>query len=63
MTRPQVTRQDLVKLRTTGDEQSVAASRELLHRLLERTKVEYDRYTAAAENAAGDRHPGHLRWG
>ena len=48
LTRPAVTEQDLLKLRTRGDEQSVAASRELLRRLLERTKAEYDRYTAGS---------------
>ena len=47
LTRPPVTEQDLLKLRTRGDEQSVAASRELLRRLLERSKVEYDRRAAA----------------
>ena len=46
LTRPQVAAEDLLKLRTTADEQSVAA-RELLGRLLERTKAEYDRYTAS----------------
>ena len=46
MTRPQVSQEDLVKLRTTADEQSVAASRKVLGRLLERTKTEYDRSVA-----------------
>jgi hypothetical protein len=46
MTRPQVPQADLVKLRTTADEESVAAGRKVLGRLLERTKVEYDRSVA-----------------
>jgi hypothetical protein len=36
MTRPQRERNDLVKLRTTGDEQTTAAIRKLLTRLMER---------------------------
>ena len=47
LTRPPVTEQDLLKLRIRGDEQSVAASRKLLGKLLERTKAEYDRRAAA----------------
>ena len=46
MTRPQVTQQDLLKARTTADEESVAIGRKFLGRLIERTKAEYDRYTA-----------------
>jgi Patatin-like phospholipase len=46
LTRPPVTQQDLLKLRTAGDEQSTIAGRKLLGRLLERTKADYDRYTA-----------------
>jgi hypothetical protein len=46
MTRPQVSQEVLVKLRTTADEQSAAASRKILGRLLERTKTEYDRSVA-----------------
>jgi len=46
MTRQQVTQQDLLKARTTADEESVAVGRKLLGRLIERTKAEYDRYTA-----------------
>jgi hypothetical protein len=46
MTRPQISQEDLVKLRTKGDEESVAAGRKVLGRLLERTKVEYDRSVA-----------------
>jgi hypothetical protein len=46
MTRPPVSQEDLVKLRTTADEESVAAGRKLLGRLIERTKVQYDRAVA-----------------
>ena len=46
MTRPPVTQQELLKLRATADEESVAAGRKLLGRLLERTKAEYDRSVA-----------------
>ena len=63
LTRPPVTEQDLLKLRTRGDEQSVAASRKLLGKLLERTKTEYDRRAAAGLPRAGDRHPDHFGWG
>ena len=45
-TRPEVTRQQLVRLRNTSDEQSTIMVRRLFARLLERTKAEYDRYTA-----------------
>ena len=44
MTRPQRERNDLVKLRTTGDEHATAAIRKLVTRLMERTKAEYDQY-------------------
>ncbi|HEY6364369.1 MAG TPA: patatin-like phospholipase family protein [Candidatus Binatia bacterium] len=46
LTRSQVSQEDLVKLRTTSDEESVAAGRKVLGRLLERTKTEYDRSVA-----------------
>jgi hypothetical protein len=46
MTRPSVTQQELLALRTTSDEQTVTAFRTILGRLLARTKAEYDRYTA-----------------
>jgi Patatin-like phospholipase len=49
MMRPPVTEQDLLKLRTRGDEQSVAAGRKLIGRLLERTKTEYDRSIAGGQ--------------
>jgi hypothetical protein len=48
MTRQQVSQENLVKQRTTGDEQAVAESRRLLARSLERIKAEYDQYTAGA---------------
>jgi Patatin-like phospholipase len=44
--RPPMTQQDLLKLRGTGDEQAVAEGRRMLGRLVERTKAEYDQYTA-----------------
>jgi hypothetical protein len=46
LTRPQVSQEDLLKQRTTADEQSAAANRKILGRLLERTKAEYDRSVA-----------------
>jgi Patatin-like phospholipase len=46
MTRPPVSQEDLVKQRTTADEQSTVTGRKLLGRLLERTKAEYDRSVA-----------------
>jgi Patatin-like phospholipase len=46
MTRPPMTQQELLKLRTTADEESVAAGRKLLGRLIERTKAQYDRAVA-----------------
>jgi Patatin-like phospholipase len=51
LTRPPVTQQELLTLRTKGDEQATAASREIFGRLLERTKAEYDRYTAGERQA------------
>ena len=45
-TRPEVTRQQLVRLRNASDEQSAIIARRLFARLLERTKAQYDRYTA-----------------
>jgi Patatin-like phospholipase len=44
--RSHVAPQDLLKLRSTGDEQFVATGRKLLGRLVERTKTEYELYTA-----------------
>jgi Patatin-like phospholipase len=46
MTRPQVSEQDLLKLRTKGDEQAVAEGRRVLGGSLERAKAEYDRSVA-----------------
>src|SRR4029450_8549311 len=51
LTRPPVTQQELLTLRTKDDEQAIATSREILGRLLERTKAEYDRYTAGERQA------------
>ena len=48
-TRPEVARPDLLKLRTTGDEQVLAAGEKILQKLLERTKIEYDRRVAAGQ--------------
>src|SRR5262245_41340286 len=46
MTRPPVSQEDLIKLRTTADEESVAAGRNVLARSLERAKAHYDRSVA-----------------
>ncbi|HSF58381.1 MAG TPA: patatin-like phospholipase family protein, partial [Candidatus Binatia bacterium] len=54
MTRPPMTQQELLKLRTTGDEQGVAAGREMLGRLLARTKAESDQYTAGKRKTPPD---------
>ena len=51
MTRPQVSEQDLLKVRTKGDEQAVTEGRRVLDRSLERAKAEYDRYTAGGRKA------------
>ena len=45
-TRSEVAREKLIGLRSTSDEQSTIIARRLIARLLERTKAEYDRYTA-----------------
>jgi hypothetical protein len=47
LTRPPATQPELLALRTASDEQTVTALRTILGRLLERTKAEYDRYTAS----------------
>ena len=44
--RNQVAQQDLLKLRSARDEQSTREQVRLFERLVERTKAEYDRYTA-----------------
>jgi hypothetical protein len=49
MTRPQVTQQDLLKLRSTGDQQATASGEKIIVRLLQRTKAEYDRRAAAGQ--------------
>jgi hypothetical protein len=46
MTRSKISQEDLVKLRSTADERSLEGGRRVLGRLVERTKAEYDRYTA-----------------
>jgi len=46
LTRPPATQQELLALRTTSDEQAAATGRKILVQLLERTKAEYDQYTA-----------------
>jgi Patatin-like phospholipase len=47
MTRPPMTQQELLKLRTSADEQGTVIGRKILGRLLERTKAEYDRNAAS----------------
>jgi Patatin-like phospholipase len=47
ITRPPMTQQELLKLRTTADEQGTVAGRKMIGRLLERTKAEYDRNAAS----------------
>ena len=49
LTRPEVTRQDLLKVRSAGDEQTAASNKRVISRLLERTKAEYDRRAAAGQ--------------
>jgi Patatin-like phospholipase len=49
MTRPPVTQQDLLKLRTAGDEQATSSGEKIIARLLQRTKAEYDRRAAAGQ--------------
>ena len=51
LTRPPVTQPELLTLRTTSDEQAVAAGRSMLGRVLARTKAEYDRYTTGERQA------------
>src|SRR5215831_20921316 len=51
LTRPPATQPELLALRTTSDEQTVTALRTILGRLLERTKAEYDRYSAGQRPA------------
>ena len=47
--RAPIAQQDLLKLRREEAEQNTTARRRVLVRLLERTKAEYDRYTAGAQ--------------
>src|SRR5262249_18230123 len=51
LTRPAATQPELLALRTASDEQTVTALRTILGRLLDRTKAEYDRYTAGQRPA------------
>ena len=44
--RPQRAQQELLKLRSSGDEEAITTGRRLIARLLERTKAEYDRHAA-----------------
>jgi hypothetical protein len=50
-TRPQVVQQELLQLRSANDEQCMTANRMALSRVVERTKAEYDRYTASERTA------------
>ena len=47
--RDPIAQQDLLKLRREAAERNTTARRRVLVRLLERTKAEYDRYTAGAQ--------------
>ncbi len=47
--RSDVERQNLLKLRSASDEQSIVVARRLFARLLQRTKAEYDRRAAAGQ--------------
>jgi hypothetical protein len=49
MTRPEVDRQKLLKLRSASDAELVASGERIIVRLLQRTKTEYDRRAAAGQ--------------
>jgi Patatin-like phospholipase len=49
MTRPEVDRQKLLKLRSASDAELVASGERIIIRLLQRTKTEYDRRAAAGQ--------------
>lgn len=49
VTRPPMTQEELLKLRTAGDEQGAATGHRILGRLLERTKADYDRNAKAGK--------------
>jgi hypothetical protein len=49
MTRPEVDRQKLLKLRNASDAEFVASGERIVVRLLQRTKTEYDRRAAAGQ--------------
>jgi hypothetical protein len=51
LTRQPATQPEFLTLRTTSDEQAVAAGRRMLGRVLARTKAEYDRYTTGERQA------------
>ena len=48
-TRPEVERQNLLKLRSASDERATATGEKIIVRLLQRTKAEYDRRAAAGQ--------------
>lgn len=50
MTRCEVQRKDLEKLRSVSDEQAAASGERFIVRLLERTKAEYDRRAAVGSH-------------
>src|SRR5262245_7788326 len=49
MTRPEVDRQKLLKLRSASDAEFTATGERIIMRLLQRTKSEYDRRAAAGQ--------------
>jgi hypothetical protein len=49
MKRPEVERQDLLKLRSESDKRATATGEKIIVRLLQRTKAEYDRRAAAGQ--------------
>ena len=49
MKRPEVDRQNLLKLRSASDERATATGEKIIVRLLQRTKAEYDRRAAAGQ--------------
>jgi len=52
MKRPEVDRQNLLKLRSASDERATATGEKIIVRLLQRTKAEYDRRAAAGQPPA-----------
>jgi hypothetical protein len=49
MTRPQAAEEELMKLRTAGDEQAAAEGRRMIGQLIQRAKAEYDRFAAGGQ--------------